>query len=49
MSNFLINIRLNNLQAEIDLLKSVNGLTNPLTPGEDLNANSNNIVNVEFE
>ena len=46
MSNFLINIRLNNLQAEIDLLKSVNGLTNPLTPGEDLNANSNNIVNV---
>jgi hypothetical protein len=46
MSNFLINVRLNNLQSEIDLLKSVDGLTNPLVPGVNLDANSNNIVNV---
>jgi hypothetical protein len=46
MSTFLINVRLNNLQSEIDLLKSVDGLTNPLVPGVALDANSNNIINV---
>lgn len=46
MANYLINLRLNNLQAEIDLLKSVDGLTNPLVPDVPLDANNNNIINV---
>lgn len=44
MSNFLVNVRLNNLQTEIDLLKAVDGLTNPLSG--PLNADSNNITSV---
>jgi hypothetical protein len=45
MSNFLINVRLNNIQAEIDLLKLAAGLTNPLQPDEPLDCNGNNLTN----
>ena len=44
MSGYLLQQRLNFLQSEIDLLKAVDGLTNPLA--EDLDANGKNITNV---
>jgi hypothetical protein len=44
MSNYLITLKLNYLQSEIDLLKSVNGLTNPLS--EDLNGGGHSITDI---
>ena len=43
MSGYLLQQRINFLQSEIDLLKAVDGLTNPLA--EDLDANGKNITN----
>ena len=44
MSNYLITLKLNYLQSEIDLLKAVDGLTNPLTG--DIDGNGHSITNI---
>lgn len=44
MSNYLITLKLNYLQSEIDLLKAVDGLTNPLTG--DIDGDGHSITNI---
>lgn len=46
MSNYLITLKLNELQTQVNTLKEVDGLTNPLVPEVNFDANSNDIINV---
>lgn len=46
MSNYLITLKLNDLQSQVNTLAAVDGLTNPLVADTPLDANANNIENV---